>query len=177
MTSSGNSNEKIAILIDGWNTSAAVKTAEVNIDYRKFLEFFGRIGRVMRANYYSAIPDDVDDAPIYKLLDFLEYNGFVVVTKPLKTFKDQQGRKRSKGSMDVEIAVDAMQMSDKIDHIVLMSGNGEFRHLIECLQRKGLKVTVVSTMRGASPIVADEIRRQADWFIDIADIKDSVSRS
>jgi uncharacterized LabA/DUF88 family protein len=110
------------------------------------------------------------------LVDWLDYNGFTVVTKPLKEFTDSQGRRRVKGNMDIELAIDVMELSDVVDHIVIFSGDGDFRRLAEAVQKKGRRVSVVSTIRTQPPMVADELRRQADNFIELEELKSMIVR-
>lgn len=163
-------DEKTALFIDGANLHAAARSLELDIDYKQLLDYFAKRGRLIRALYYTAIVEEQEYSSLRPLIDWLDYNGFFVVTKTAKEFTDSLGRRRVKGNMDIELAVDAMEMSEHLDHIVLFSGDGDFRRLIEALQRKGVRVTVVSTTRSQPPIAADELRRQADLFLDLADI-------
>src|SRR5688572_13999140 len=168
--------EKIAILIDGANLHAANRSLPFDIDYRRLLEDFRGRGYLVRAIYYTAIAEDQEFSSLRPLVDWLDYNGYRVVTKPLKEFTDAQGRRKVKGNMDLELAVDAMEMADHIDHFVLFSGDGDFRCLVEALQRKGKKVTVASTVRTQPPMIADELRRQADHFLEISELSERVGR-
>lgn len=168
--------EKIAILIDGANLHAAARSLPFDIDYRRLLEDFRERGYLVRALYYTAIAEDQEFSSLRPLVDWLDYNGYRVVTKPLKEFTDAQGRRRAKGNMDVEIAVDALEIAEHVDHIVLFSGDGDFRYLVEALQRRGRKVTVVSTLRAQPPMLSDELRRQADHFIELATLGDRLGR-
>ena len=138
-------------------------------------EFQSR-GNLLRAFYYTALIEDQEYSSIRPLLDWLDYNGYTVVTKPAKEFTDSTGRRKIKGNMDIELAVDAMEMADHIDHLVLFSGDGDFRPLVEAVQRKGMRVTVVSTISTQPPMIADELRRQADQFLDLAELQDKVGR-
>jgi uncharacterized LabA/DUF88 family protein len=99
-----------------------------------------------------------------------------VVTKPTKEFVDAAGRRKVKGNMDIELAVHVMEMAEHVDHFVLFSGDGDFRCLVEAVQRKGRKVSVVSTLSTQPPMIADELRRQADHFIDLAGLQSKVGR-
>jgi uncharacterized LabA/DUF88 family protein len=135
-----------------------------------------RRGKLVRAFYYTALLEDQDYSPIRPLVDWLDYNGFTMVTKPAKEFIDSMGRRKVKGNMDIELAVDAMEMADRIDHMVLFSGDGDFRPLVAGMQRKGVRVSVVSTIRSQPPMIADELRRQADNFIELEELKDVVGR-
>lgn len=169
-------NERIALFIDGANFYAAARTLGFDVDYRKLLEEFKKRGRLVRASYYTAILEDVEYSPVRPLADWLDYNGFNVITKPAKEFTDTLGRRRVKGDMDIEIAVDMMELASHVDHIVLFSGDGDFRVLIEAVQRRGPRVSVVSSIKTQPPMIADELRRQADTFIDLADLSTLIGR-
>jgi uncharacterized LabA/DUF88 family protein len=168
--------ERIGIFIDGSNLYAAARALNFDIDYKRLLEYFSSEGRLIRAFYYTALFDDQEYSPIRPLVDWLDYNGYTMVTKPTKEFTDASGRRKIKGNMDIELAVDVMEMADNLDHIVIFSGDGDFRRLVEVVQRKGARVTVVSTVRSQPPMVADELRRQADYFIELKDIQSRICR-
>ena len=131
---------------------------------------------LIRALYYTALVEDQEYSPIRPLVDWLDYNGYTLVTKPTKEFTDAMGRRKVKGDMDIEIAVDMMELSGALDHVVLFSGDGDFRRVIEAVQRKGVLVTVVSTIRSQPPMIADELRRQADRFIELQDLEPLIAR-
>ena len=168
--------ERIALFIDGANLYAAARALRFDIDYKKLLEMFVAKGRLVRAFYYTAVMDDQEYSPIRPLVDWLDYNGYTMVTKPTKEFVDAMGRRKVKGNMDIELAIDVMEMAPYVDHIVLFSGDGDFRRLVEAIQRKGVRVSVVSTIRSQPPMVADELRRQADSFIELQDLQEQIAR-
>ncbi|RMF75604.1 MAG: NYN domain-containing protein [Alphaproteobacteria bacterium] len=169
-------DERIAVFIDGSNLYLTARNLGLEIDYRKLKEFFSERGRLLRAFYYTAIADDQDYSPIRPLIDWLDYNGYTVVTKPLKEFTDENGRRRVKGNMDVEIAVDMLNLAEHVDHVVLFSGDGDFRRVIESVQRRGVRVTVVSSTATQPPMIADELRRQADHFLELKTLGDAFLR-
>lgn len=169
--------ESISLFIDGANLYAAAKAVGFDIDYKRLLDHFASKGRLIRAFYYTALIDDQEYSPIRPLVDWLDYNGYTMVTKPAKEFTDSTGRRKIKGNMDIEIAIDMMEMAEAVDHIVLFSGDGDFRRLVEAVQRKGVRVTVVSTVRSAPPMAADELRRQADNFIELQELAATISRN
>ncbi len=171
------SPERIAIFIDGSNLYSAARALGFDIDYRKLLELFGSQGRLVRAFYYTALVEDREFSPLRPLVDWLDYNGYTLVTKPTKEFTDAMGRRKIKGNMDIEIAIDVMEMAKKVDHIVLFSGDGDFRRLIEAVQRKAVRVSVVSTLRSSPPMLADELRRQTDTFIELQDLAPQIARA
>ena len=168
--------ERIALFIDGVNLYATAKSLEFDIDYKRLLMLFGQRAQLIRAFYYTALADDQEYSSIRPLIDWLGYNGFTVVTKPLKEFTDALGRRKVKGNMDIELAVDAMEIAGHVDHMVLFSGDGDFRSLVEAVQRRGVRVTVVSTISTQPPMVADELRRQADIFLDIVELQPKIGR-
>ena len=168
--------EKIALFIDGANLYATSKSLGFDIDYKRLLQEFQSKGYLLRAYYYTALAEDQEYSSIRPLIDWLDYNGYTVVTKPTKEFVDATGRRKIKGNMDIELAVDVMEMADSIDHFVLFSGDGDFRSLVEAVQRKGRKVTVVSTLATQPPMIADELRRQADHFVDLSTMQAKVGR-
>ena len=172
-----NPTERIALFIDGANLYSTAKSLGFDIDFKRLLGLFRQKGRLIRALYYTALSEDQEYLSIRPLVDWLDYNGFSMVTKPTKEFTDATGRRKVKGNMDIELAVDAMRLSQSLDHIVIFSGDGDFRSLVAALQDMGKRVSVVSTLQTQPPMIADELRRQADQFIDLADIEDQVGRA
>ncbi|MBX3571193.1 MAG: NYN domain-containing protein [Mesorhizobium sp.] len=170
------SREKIALFIDGANLYATSRSLGFDIDYRKLLAYFQKKGYLLRANYYTAIIEDQEYSSIRPLIDWLDYNGYKVVTKPAKEFTDATGRRKIKGNMDIELAIDALELTEFVDHYVIFSGDGDFRSLVEALQRRGRKVTVVSTMASQPPMIADDLRRQADHFVDLMTLRAEIGR-
>ena len=168
--------DRIGLFIDGANLYATAKTLGFDIDYKRLLKEFQGRGKLIRAFYYTALVEDQEYSSIRPLIDWLDYNGFAVVTKPTKEFVDALGRRKVKGNMDIELAVDAMEMADHLDHIVLFSGDGDFRSLVEAVQRKGVRVSVVSTNSTQPAMIADELRRQADEFIDLIHLVSKIGR-
>ena len=169
-------SDRIALFIDGANLYATAKSLGFDIDYKRLLKEFQSRGKLIRAFYYTALVEDQEYSSIRPLIDWLDYNGFAVVTKPAKEFVDALGRRKVKGNMDIELAVDAMEMADHLDHLVLFSGDGDFRSLVEAVQRKGVRVSVVSTNSTQPAMIADELRRQADEFIDLMHLANKIGR-
>ncbi|MDJ0614150.1 MAG: NYN domain-containing protein [Rhizobiaceae bacterium] len=168
--------EKVALFIDGANLYATSKAIGFDIDYKRMLKFFQQKSYLLRAYYYTALIEDQEYSSIRPLIDWLDYNGYRVVTKPTKEFTDSTGRRKVKGNMDMELAIDAMELSSTVDHMVLFSGDGDFRSLVEALQRKGRKVSVVSTVATNPPMIADDLRRQADNFVELNTLKKEIGR-
>jgi uncharacterized LabA/DUF88 family protein len=163
---------RIALFIDGHNLQATARTLGFDIDYKRLLREFESRGTLLRAFYYTSIVEDQERSSIRPLIDWLGYNGFRVVTKAAVEFIDANGRRKIQASMDIELAIDAMELAAHVDQIVLFSGDGDFRPLIEALQRRGVHVTVVSTIS----MVADALRRQANAFIDVAELRSKIGR-
>ena len=173
---SGPCSGRIALFIDGANLHATARTLGFDMDYRRLLAEFCSRGTVLRAFYYTTTLEDLEFSSVRPLLDWLDYNGYTVVTRPTKEFVDAAGRRKLKGSISIELTVDAMGIARHVDEIVLFSGDGDFRSMVEAVQRCGVRVTVVSTISSQPPMVADELRRQADLFIDLADLQLKIGR-
>jgi uncharacterized LabA/DUF88 family protein len=169
--------ERLGLFIDGANLYAAARSLGFDIDYKRLLDLFASKGHLVRAFYYTALVEDQEYSPIRPLVDWLDYNGYTMVTKPTKEFTDAFGRRKIKGNMDIELAIDVMEMAPFLDHIVVFSGDGDFRRLVEAVQHKGKRVSVVSTIRSTPPMVADELRRQADNFMELMDLMPQIARS
>jgi uncharacterized LabA/DUF88 family protein len=168
--------ERVGLFVDGANLYHTSRALGFEIDFAQLLDYFRGSTYLVRAFYYTALIETEDYSPLRPLTDWLAYNGWQVVTKPAKQQSDPSGRLRMKGNMDVELAVDMLEMAVHLDHVVLFSGDGDFRRLVEAVQRMGVRVTVVSSTRAQPPMIADELRRQADSFLDIADIAPEIAR-
>ena len=169
--------ERLGLFIDGANLYAAARSLGFDIDYKRLLDLFATKGHLVRAFYYTALVEDQEYSPIRPLIDWLDYNGYTMVTKPTKEFTDAMGRRKIKGNMDIELAIDVLEMAEHLDHVILFSGDGDFRRLVEAVQRRGLRVSVVSTIKSSPPMVADELRRQADDFIELSELAPLIARS
>lgn len=169
-------DERLAILIDGANLYSTAKTLDFDIDYKRMLDLFREKGRLQRAYYYTALIEKDDYSALRPLIDWLDYNGYHIITKPTKEYQDRDGRRRIKGNMDVEMVVDMMSLAPHIDHFLLFTGDGDFRYAVEAVQKQGCRVTVISTMKSKPAMLADELRRQADAFIELADMGRLIGR-
>src|SRR5580704_17244352 len=176
VTGSMTASSNIALFIDGANLYATAKTLGFDIDYRRLLQEFQSRGVLLRALYYTAMIEDQEYSSVRALVDWLDYNGYTVVAKSIREYIDANGRRKLKGSMDIDLAVDAMEIAEHIDQMVLFSGDGDFRPLVEAVQRRGVRVTVVSTISSQPPMIADELRRQADVFIDVVELRAKIAR-
>ncbi len=170
-------DERIGIFIDGANFHATARALGFEIDYKKLLDHFRQAGRLVRAHYYTSILDDGDFNSLRPLLDFLDYNGYAVVTKAAKEFVDAAGNRKVKGNMDIEIAVDALELAPRLDHVILFTGDGDMRSLVEAIQRRGVRVSIASTIRTRPPMAADELRRQADDFLEVDGLRAVAARA
>lgn len=169
-------DERLALFVDGANLYAASRTLGYDIDYKLLRAEFMRRGKLLRAFYYTALLENDEFSPIRPLVDWLNYNGFTTVTKAAKEYTDSMGRRKVKGNMDIELTVDAMELAAHVDHIVIFSGDGDVKPLIASLQRQGVRVSVVSTIRSQPPMISDDLRRQADNFIDLNDLSEVIGR-
>ena len=168
--------ERLAVFIDGANLFAASRNLGFDVDYKNLLAYFRERSYLVRAYYYTALLETEEYSPLRPLVDWLDYNGYTVVTKPAKEFTDATGRRRVKGSVDIEMAVDVLDLTPHLDHVVIFSGDGDLRRLVESVQRRGVRVTVISTIRTQPAMIADDLRRQADAFLDLADLAEHVTR-
>ena len=168
--------ERVAVFVDGGNLYAASRALGFDVDYKNLLTYFWQQSHLVRAYYYTALLETEEYSPLRPLVDWLGYNGYSVVTKPAKEFTDATGRRRVKGSVDIEMAVDVLDLTPSLDHVVIFSGDGDLRRLVEAVQRRGVRVTVISTIRTQPAMIADELRRQADAFIDLADLAEHITR-
>lgn len=171
-------DDRTAIFIDGANLYKTARNLGFDIDYKRLLQKTRQETRLVRAYYYTSMQEDRDQdySPLRPLVDWLDYNGFQMVTKVAREFTDAQGRKRYRGSVDIELAVDMVMMAGKLDCIVLFTGNGDFRHAIARIQEQGCRVVCVSTMKTQPPMASDDIRRQADIFVDLTELEDVIAR-
>jgi uncharacterized LabA/DUF88 family protein len=170
-------SSKIGLFIDGPNLHAMSKALGFDIDFKRLLEEFQCPGSTLRAFYYTTISEDQATCSIRPLIDWLGYNGYTVVTKTAREFLDTSGRRRIRGNMNIELTVDVMGLARQFDQVVLFSGDGDFRSLVEAVQRRGVRVTVVSTISSQPPMIADELRRQADVFIDLVALRLKLGRN
>ena len=167
-------DERIALFIDGPNLYAAARVLELDIDYRRLLAHFSSQCRLLRANYYTMLHPE-QESPLRSLVDWLDYNGYAVVAKRPREHPGT-GKRRGKNDMEIELIVDALETAPHLDHIVLFSGNGDFCRPVASLQRSGKLVSVVSTLLSEPPMVSDDLRRQADRFIELDDLRRWIRR-
>lgn len=170
-------DEKLAVFIDGANLYGAARALEFDIDYKRMLQWASKQGKLIRAYYYTALVEENEFSPIRPLVDWLDYNGYTMVTKLAREFTDASGRRKVKGNIDVELTTDVMEISQNIDHVMLFTGDGDFKYLVQAIQRKGIRVTVVSTVETHPPMISDELRRVADHFIDLSDLRNEIKRA
>ena len=169
-------NERLGLFIDGSNLHASLKAINLDIDYKLLKKEFMRRGKLLRAYYYTALLEDDENSPLRPLVDWLSYNGFTLVTKPAKEYRDSLGKRKVKGNMDIELAVDVMELAPHLDHIVIFSGDGDFCSLVESIQRQGVRVSIVSTTHSQPSMISDDLRRQADNFIELEDLRGIIGR-
>ncbi|CAM6054464.1 unnamed protein product [Sphagnum tenellum] len=169
-------DQRVAVFIDGPSFYATTKSLGWDVDYRKLRAHLDDQSMLYRVLYFTAITDDPEQhSPVVKLVDWLSYNGFRTFTKPLREYRDPDGRRRVKGnSMHVEIAVEMMEAVPFADHLLLFSGDGELSYAVESVQRRGAKVTAVSSVKNSPPSISDDLRRSVDNFVDLCDLKDVI---
>ncbi|MGB1106230.1 MAG: NYN domain-containing protein [Candidatus Puniceispirillaceae bacterium] len=169
--------ERTVLFIDGSNFYASARTLGMDIDYARMRAYFAQNAHLIRACYYTALPEDQEYSPLRPLIDWLDYNGYSVVSKLTREFTDPEtGKRRVKGNMDMEIALDMLRLAPKIEHAILFSGDGDFCRLLEDVQGMGVRVTVVSTTKTSPPMAADSLRRMADEFIELENLREFITR-
>lgn len=159
--------ERAAVFIDGYGTHYTCKSLGIEIDYRKLSELIRRQTTVIRNYYFTPLVEGQDFIAVKPLLDFLQYNGWTTVTRPYKEHYV---------STNTALAVTAMEIAPAIEQAIIFSGNGDFTPLIEALKRRGIHTTVASTVRSEQSYCSDDLRRAADAFIDLDDIRSAISR-
>ncbi|MGB3624599.1 MAG: NYN domain-containing protein [Henriciella sp.] len=169
-------DERLALFIDGAGLYSTARTLGLEIDFRKLLSEFTDRGRLLRANYYTTIVESDEYSPVRPLVDWLAYNGFSVISKPAREYTDREGRRRFRGNMNVEMSVDMLETAPHADHLVLFAGDGDLRQAVAAVKRRGCRVSIVSSIKGQPQTIADELRREADTFIDLADMSKMIAR-
>jgi len=168
-------NEALAIIIDGASIHSASQSVDLQIDWHTFLTEFQNRGHLIRAIYATPIfEDEGEHNPLRPLIDWLDYNGFTTITRTARKEADDNGRFRIKnGNIHVDVTLAAIRLAKKADHIVLFSGDGSYEPLVKELKRMNVRVSVCCAKKSA----ADGLRRNADEFIDLEDIRGLVGRA
>lgn len=166
-------SERFALFIDGSNLNATIQRLELKVDYVRLLEFFQGRGRLLRAYYYTALPKRSVESDLVPFIDFLDFNGYTIVSKPTREYYDAAtNERRTKGNMDMELALDMLKLAPYIDHAYLFSGDGDFCRLLGEVQDKGVRVTVVSSTH--TDTLSKALQRKADEFLELQDIASEV---
>jgi uncharacterized LabA/DUF88 family protein len=165
--------ERLAVFIDGASLSMAVTALDFDVDFRRFSRLFQENSNLIRIYFYAMVPNE--NASIRTLIDWLDYNDYTVAAKTGRTLLDDAGKRRNTGDFAVDLAVDALRLARTIDHVTIVSGNSRYRPLVAGLQQMGCRVSVVSTLR-PQPLIDEDLRRQADQFIDLADLREQIER-
>ena len=168
---------KLALFIDGASLYATAKALGFDIDFKRLLSEFASRGTLVRAHYYTTIMEGNEFQAMRPLTDWLDFNGFAVKAKPAKEYDDGLGRRKIKRNIGVELSIDALEISGYVDHVLLFTGDGDFRRLVEAIQRRGPVVTVVSSIRTKPAMIASDLRRQADEFIELDTLRDRIGRA
>lgn len=163
-------SDRTALFIDGASLHHAARNLGFEVDFRSLRTLFEENTDFQRAYYYAAMPETDDYSPLKPLTDWLAYNGYYLITKPAREFTDGTGRRRVKGNMDVELTADLLLQAPRLDHAVIISGDSDLRRAVEAAQGLGTRVSVISSLRTSPPMIGDDLRRQTDTFIELADV-------
>lgn len=169
-------DDRLAIFIDGTNLYSAAKALDLELDYKLLRQEFIRRGALVRLSYHIALLENDEPSVLRPLVDWLSYNGYSVVSKTAREYVDTSGYRKVKANVTTDIAVAAMEIAPHVSHIVLMSGDGDLVALVEALKRKGVRVSIVSTVYSKPSTISDELRRVADYFIDLEQLKPIISK-
>lgn len=150
--------ERVALFVDVQNVYYTTREAfGRHFDYHAFWARFAAGREVVVANAYAV---DRGDPRQRQFQDILRGIGFEVRLKPFIQRRDGS----AKGDWDVGIALDAMEAGPRVDHLVLVSGDGDFDLLVDRLrERFGIRVTVV----GVARLTADSLVRAASEFVPV----------
>lgn len=154
--------QRIGVFVDGANHSEALNQANVKMNYRDFLRGLDGNHQIVAARYYSGVSDKDAYKNVRDFLSVVSKAGFALVTKPIREFPDGT----VKGNVDIEIAVDIMAMVDRLDQVMLFSGDGDFIYLVNTIQQRGVYVTVCSH----KPFASVELRESCNEFLEIRDL-------
>lgn len=166
--------EKAAIFIDGWNLARVSRDyLRREIDFERLLNYFSRNARIIKAFYYiGEDTEDGENAKQHKFLTWMKRNGYKVVSRPIKVYVDDKGKYYKKADLDADITLDMMDLADKVDKIVLFSGDGDFANVIDRIGMKGVRTQVVALWDVAS----GDLVEAADEFLDLKDIINEIAK-
>jgi uncharacterized LabA/DUF88 family protein len=168
---------RLAVFIDGPSLHYSTRALGFDVDFKRLLSWLNQQGSLLRAHYYMTILEELERQSARPLLDWLDYNGFTVKAKSVRDHDDGEGHRRYRRNLSVEIAVDSIEIARHVDAVMLFSGDGDLRRAVEAIQRRGVIATVVCTSRSQPPMLADELRRQADRVYDLQDLRDQFGRA
>lgn len=168
-------DERLAIFIDGQHLFSASRNLGFDVDYRNFLECFRKKGKVIRAYYYAVHVDNGEYSPLKPLTDWLAYNGYALSMRTTTEHTDSQGRRRIPHT-DLEMLADMFGIADHVDHMVIVTGNGGYCRGVSLIQQRGVRVSVLSSIKTDSPMLSDDLRRTCDQFIELQEIKSEFTR-
>lgn len=169
--------ERIGLFIDGYSLYQTVRAMDLRIDYKALRDLFASKGRLNRVQYFATVNDHDPDEfnPQRKTFDWLQYNGFDVQTIQTRSFTGSDGEIQYRGNASVLMTCYALKHAEHLDHVVILTGNADFAPLITALQERGTRVTMVSTIKNGS-LCSDQLRRSADDFIDLEDLRQQISK-
>ena len=155
---------KIGIYVDASNIAM---NGGYGMRYDVLREFACRAGgEAQRLNTYIAFDEEraaVDREYAHRTLAYhsvLRSHGYRLSVKKIKRYTDEEGLVHLKANTDLDMAVDVLNESDKLDTVLLVTGDGDFTRVVTALQSKGCRVEVLAFAN-----ISRELREQADTFI------------
>jgi len=165
-----NSMDRVAIFIDGENIHYSAKHLNMRMDYLKLCKILAGSRRLVRSYFYTAVSNQSEGK--IDFINFLKLNGFKVVTREVKSFSEGDGATRSvRNALDMQMALDVIEMSEHLDTVVLCTGDGDFRPLVDALVRKGKHVEVC----GLREMTSTDLIAGSDVYIDLDSLKNQVA--
>ncbi|HOX26223.1 MAG TPA: NYN domain-containing protein [Candidatus Krumholzibacteria bacterium] len=162
--------DKVAIFIDGENIHYSAKHLNMRLDYLKLCRRLAGKRRLLRAYFYTAISAQSEGK--IDFINFLKLNGFTVVTREVKSFSEPDATNRSvRSALDMELAMDIVNLCPHVDTVILCSGDGDFRPLVEAVARRGKHVEVCALRE----MTSTDLIAAADVYVDLGSLKDEIA--
>jgi uncharacterized LabA/DUF88 family protein len=162
--------DRVAIFIDGENIHYSAKHLNMRLDYLKLCRKLAGKRRLVRAYFYTAVSTQSEGK--IDFINFLKLNGFTVVTREVKSFNESDGSSRSiRGALDMEMAMDVMDLCPTLDTVILCTGDGDFCPLVTAVARRGKHVELCALRE----MTSTDLIAAADTYTDLGGLKDEIA--